>query len=262
MAQLNTDHLSELVSKRILQFFNNAFQAEQIQHIKPLLDSDSEYWIGDTVAQRILDHKKSLPRRRFESLSQLNGIQGFGQDKLDDLADLVQKSSATSFKERLSTEVLPSNFPVDFAQIKFRDEEEFNQVAENMSNIQSAISKKLEEILLENSNDYRLSKLGANYIEKSYADRILPEYLAPYELATWFYAFDADNWFSYDRVLQVCGEYLDGQSFNTAHRELVIFRGFPTGLVIAPGGITPDNLPVVLDYEELHITIWWAQLFD
>ena len=262
MAQLSTNHLSELVIKRILQFFNNAFQAEQIQHIKPLLDSDSEYWIGDIVAQRIIDHKRSLPRRRFESLSQLNDIQGFGQDKLDNLAELVQKSSAISFKERLRAEVLPSNFPVDFAQVNFRDEESFNQIASNISNIQSAISKKIEEILFASSNDYRFSKLGANYVGKSYADRILPEYLAPYELTTWFYAFDADNWFSYDRALQVCREYLDGQSFNTAHRELVIFRGFPTGLVIAPGGITPDNLPVVLDYEELHITIWWAQLFD
>lgn len=263
MGQIKTDNLNELTQKRILHFLNQSFETEQFQQIKPMLESDKDYWIGDTVAQRIIEHRSQLPTFRYESLDQLQDIPGFGQDKLDDLVTLLDKPADVYFQERMQRNVLPENFPLSFAQITFENEEAFQEAASNTSLFSNLVAEQVARSLQNDDNTtFQVPLLAAEILKKSYLDIIDQDYLAPYEMANWFYAFDADNWFSYERVFSECAHYLEGANLYTDRRELRIFRGFPTNLTLASRGISPQRLPVVLNFEEKLITLWWASLFD
>ena len=85
------------IQKRILNFLNESATAEDVAGTEPQEgpvhddttkgygDQIKDYDIGMTVAQRIIDKRVSLGPSGFTDISQLSNIDGFGQDKFDDL---------------------------------------------------------------------------------------------------------------------------------------------------------------------------------
>lgn len=94
---LNTSNASPVVCTRILNFLNHAPNADSIAGIEqsygPVIDDPTtgygdniaDYDIGALVAGRILNKRDSLPGGTFTNISQLDGIDHFGQDKFNDL---------------------------------------------------------------------------------------------------------------------------------------------------------------------------------
>ena len=97
MAIFTSDGIDLEIQKRILNFLNEATTSADIAgtepqegpvHDNPLKgygDQIKDYDIGLKVAQRILNKQASLGASGFTDLSQLSDIEGFGQDKFDDL---------------------------------------------------------------------------------------------------------------------------------------------------------------------------------
>ncbi|MGD9129494.1 MAG: hypothetical protein PVJ09_03350 [Candidatus Woesebacteria bacterium] len=97
MPNLNTAGVSADVRNRLLNFLNNASNANSIAGSEPvhgpILDDPStgygdnveDYDIGQTVARRIIQKRNSLAGDQFTTLNQLNNIAHFGQDKFNDL---------------------------------------------------------------------------------------------------------------------------------------------------------------------------------
>ena len=97
MAIFTSDGIDLETQKRILNFLNEATTAADIAGTEPQEgpvhddttkgygDQVKDYDIGLKVAQRILDKRATLGTSGFTDLSQLSNIDGFGQDKFDDL---------------------------------------------------------------------------------------------------------------------------------------------------------------------------------
>ena len=80
---------------------------------------------------------------------------------------------------------------------------------------------------------------------------------AQYAWALWFYRFDADNWFSYDRIREVINQYLS-TSWNE-DMQLVLVKGFQ-GRPLWNSGVS--DMPVTLTEAEQTISLWRTELWD
>lgn len=83
MAIFTSDGIDFETQKRILNFLNEATTAADIAGTEP--QEGPVHDVGLKVAQRILDKRATLGTSGFTDLSQLSDIEGFGQDKFDDL---------------------------------------------------------------------------------------------------------------------------------------------------------------------------------
>lgn len=97
MAKFTGAGIDEPTKDRILRFLNFVNSASDIAGIEPQEgpvhddpkkgtgDQIEDYDIGLTVAERIIDKRDGLPGGEFTDLPQLSDIDGFGQDKFNDL---------------------------------------------------------------------------------------------------------------------------------------------------------------------------------
>lgn len=97
MATFTGAGVDQETTERILDFLNSANNATDIAGNEPQEgpvyddptkgygDQIKDYDIGLTVAQRIIDKRNSLMGGQYTYLSELSNIDGFGQDKFDDL---------------------------------------------------------------------------------------------------------------------------------------------------------------------------------
>ncbi len=262
MGQFSLDNLEPLIQKRLFHFLNRARTARVIATldlIETEPDDRADYGIGETVAQRILDRRNELPRRRFTETTQLNGIKGLGEDKMEDLINTMAQSSAEAFRREMYKGVLLSNFDLKYYQIKLVDETFYESVS---------FQEKLRTILVDRFDDFfqiRISETDKQQalqeLQEAYIDAY-PRFTSAgsYAFALWFYHFDADNWFSFEQVRLPISRYLDGY-LTGDHLELYLFKGFDTSLIMNEG-VTVLDLPVVVNRDEKTLTIWNGQLFD
>ena len=87
-------------TEHILSFFNNVTDYKEIvEHIQddPKFGKSSKkaYGIRKSLAQRILNTRGKLPKKKFQSIDQLNSIRGIGKDTLHDIIDSIEKKLKT-----------------------------------------------------------------------------------------------------------------------------------------------------------------------
>ena len=273
MSQLfSEDAAPGWILQRIIDFFNSAQTAEEIRDTvkdDPMFGDHSNpdakpIAIGLTVAQRILDHRNSLPGNRFRTITQLNGIQGLGEDKFRDLIYTFRQSADEAFIESMYNGVIyKENFKLEQRHIHFFDEETFKQVVDCDTSFTNHVAEIIEEWVQDRNNGERsnYTRLSKEYLKGLYLEKTDNADYGSYYFAYWFYRFDADNWFSYDRVRQETAAYLEYNSRHEDRLELRFYKGFKHGLLIGEA-ITVDDLPVVVNYGELKITVWSGSLFD
>lgn len=247
---------------RALAFLNAASKPSDITNgpIRNYSSSEKGYTIGQTVAKRILEKRNSLPPfRQFRSLKELEDIQGLGKDKLQDLLKSMSLPADQLFYDQLFESILLDNWKVNYYSIHYRSETDFQQLVQHKSNLIAPIAEKVATIAdATNRNEVRLAQ---QLLQQTYIERFESPEKAAIALAFWFYQFDEDNWFSFERMRTQTSAYFN-YNISYQHRlELVLFKGFPNYL-IAANGITPVDLPVVINYAEQKITIWTAALFD
>lgn len=276
---INPYHMSQVFSEnaapswilqRILNFFNKAESAEEIRSTvkdDPHFSTGSgeegaDLSIGLTVAQRILDHKATLPGRRFNSITQLNGVQGLGEDKFRDLIYTFNQTAADAFvKSMYNGVIFESNFKLEHRHIHFFDQAGFDAVVGCDSSFKHHVGEILESWVEERGENRKFALAAKNYVKSLYMEQTDSADAASYYFAYWFYRFDADNWFSFDRVRQETAKYLEYNSRTEDRLELRFFKGFEPGGIISDG-ICPSDLPVVVNHGEMKITVWTGNLYD
>lgn len=244
----------------MLRFLNQAFRPQDIINRKLVKDESEgkDYGIGPVVAARIIRKRKSLPRWRFTSLDQLNDIKGFGQDKLEDLAETFSLNSA----ERLlyvirTTPILYENFPFTYWAINFDDEKSFTEATASDEKLRALVKSQISHLSTRKELADQDHRKAQNQIEDAYIEKINTAFLAGYAWAVWFYGFDADNWFGFDQMRIPLESYLSESDSDPA---LYLFKGFDNGLITR--GITVPDLPVVINPIEKTVYLWTAELFD
>ncbi|GAB4417745.1 MAG: hypothetical protein OHK0039_28470 [Bacteroidia bacterium] len=252
------------IAKRILAHLNRIQQPGDLQ-VPDAPDSESTrsrgYGIGETVSQRIIDRRQTLPGRRYTSLSQLDGIAGLGEDKLGDLFQAFRLPAAEAFAQRMRKAVLPGNFTLSYDAIQIPDEKTFHLIVQTPSRFTQMVGKRLQSLSYEYSSNERLSRVAVKLLESAYLETFDSAHIGAYAFALWFYRFDADNWFGFEQVRSEIEPFLDAYEGHGDRLELRLYKGFDYSGLLA-GAITSIDLPVVVNYAEQEISIWWGQLND
>lgn len=252
--------------RQVLSFLNNAPNADTIADDEVVKDDPSaggksNIAIGPTVAQRIIEARNQLPSQQFTTLDQVLDVEGVGPDKIRDLLFSVTVPRAERFRRFLfDSELLLDNWRVDNYRFTY-DEAAFEQLICFESAFRKEVSDRILEIVLRTAENPLASRLAGQLIRETYLDIFESPGIAQYAFALWWYRFDQDNWFSFERIRETLSELLfDKGSFNE-RTELRFFRGFDNGATLS-AGITPTDLPVTIHFDERAIVIWSASLFD
>ncbi|MCB0575738.1 MAG: hypothetical protein KDC61_14360, partial [Saprospiraceae bacterium] len=78
--------------------------------------------------------------------------------------------------------------------------------------------------------------------------------------ALWFYRFDADNWFSFERMFQQTSALFGYHAVPLWEMEMRFFKGFKHRIFTKL--IAPPDLPVLVNYPEHKVTLWVSGLAD
>ena len=262
MLTLKDVKMKPWVAARILDFLNRAENAQAIVdgiQDDPNSGSDNA-GIGETVAQRIIDKKATLQFGRYNKLEDLEDIQGLGTDKVKDMVYSLGITAAQAFRDNLYNGILFENWVLHEDRVEFEDEAAFKAVADNGSNLVNLV---IERRFGENnfSQSAEAVALRSSFVETyDIAD------FGSHALALYFYQFDSDNWFSYDRMRTACEQYLSHHPIIPGFQyrpdqKLMLFKGFRDNRFSATSN-TMGILPVVANYAECAITIWRAELND
>jgi hypothetical protein len=221
--------------------------------------------MGRALAARVLRERNGLPDRRFTDLDQIDRIPGVGPGIIQDLVFSFGISADEAFRTSMysSGTIYAENWPLEYFRYTIDDLEEFTAIAQDLEKLRQFVVNKVEEVCKERAVPAEncatmLTALNAAYID--YYSNSSPT--ASYALALWFYEFDADNWFSWEKIQQQTRGYFDYNA-NTYPwlMDLYFFKGFNNLGIIAPG-ICPEDLPVVINWAEQSITFWISALYD
>lgn len=255
------------IQNRIIGFFNNA------RNINMVLDgsiqddpSDGKgSTLGPTLAARILREKSKLPKRRFTDFQQIDSIRGVGEGTIKDLVYSFGITADEVFKKAMyeTGTIYKENWPLTYFRFPIEDKEEFSSIVSDKENLREFILQKVEnecnnsEITEENKLKM-INDLKVAYIDK-YSNSTQAAALA---FALWFYEFDADNWFSWERIQEQTQKYFDHNA-NTYpwFMDFYFFKGFVNRGIVQPG-ICPEDLPVNVNWAEQSITFWISALYD
>ncbi len=255
------------VANRILAFFNSARSVEDIVNgnIKDDPSDGPGRVMGRSLAAKILRTKSQLPRRRFTEFSQLDDIHGVGPGTIQDLVYSFGTNAAEAFQQSMydNSVIYRENWPLEFFRFTIEDQQQFNELVNDQTMFRTYVCDRITDLCNEREvSDADCQKMLSE-IEGAYIDTYHNTTPAPaYALALWFYEFDADNWFSWERIQEQTEQYISyhmgGYPWDM---ELRFFRGVQQRGII-PIGITPTDLPVMVNWPEQTVTIWFSTLYD
>ncbi len=250
---------------RVLHFLNRLSSPTEITDSKllrddPFYDGTGGYTIGEKAAANILAAREKLPGHRFRYLEQLLDVKGIGHDKVNDLIHSFWKPAAEFFHEYLKADILLDNWKVEYFKESLR-EDDFNSVVESPGGVKTFIAQAVTRVVQRKQSNRGAAILAGDFVRNAFLDIYESSELGSHAFALWWYHFDIDNWFSYDRIKEACTQYLDYYTDPDNRLELYLVKGFPNGAVLSEA-VTTDDLPVVINYGEYSITFWAASLFD
>lgn len=263
-AVFRNQKIENWVALRILNFLNAAQSPDDIAG--KILDNPNtggDRAIGETVASRILEKRDSLPFGHFSSIEELEDITGFGEDKMSDFIFTLGIRAADAFRNAMYDGIILDNWTLEHHTTVFESEADFYQIVNIESNFVNWVADAVEKISLSKFEEFRAAVLTKRLVQKCYVDRYDVANFGSYAFALWFYQFDADNWFTFERVRTEIERYLNYYAFMNASNEqlFVLFKGFDNAAALV-SAITSQDLPVVVNPVERAITIWTAELRD
>ncbi|MEL7533603.1 MAG: hypothetical protein AAFN10_19980, partial [Bacteroidota bacterium] len=210
MAKFNANSSSLWVQKRVIAFINGAKKASDIvEGVKDSPNNGQGYGIGETVANRILAKRNSLPGRRFRSIEQFSDIEGLGEDKFDDLLNTFNILSAEEFRNKMFTDkFLFDNWELSHHTIQLPDLKNFQQTVGSTESLKHFVAEQINTLVYKEQQNRTLAKLASQSIRTAYVENHPEAYLGSYAWALWFFGFDADNWFSFEAMRLRIESYL------------------------------------------------------
>ncbi len=272
-SHMNTQDIPGRVAVRILDFFNRVKQVDDITDT--LIQDDptdgSGRTIGQTLAARILRARSEQDFRRFDSLEQLDAIQGFGEGTWKDLTYTFGRTAAEAFRDNLyvNNVIYESNWPIWIFEYPIESQEEFQRIIDDPATYREFIGEKLTEITQETETIETLAASAIGDITQAYIEPFEDVTMAALTFAIWFYRLDPGNWFNFDTMYEHTTAYFEyyypRYSFQERrydwYMELVAFKGIP-GTIINPAGTAAPDLMTVINHPEQSITIWMSTLYD
>ena len=252
-------------AQTVLDFLNRAQSANDITEIgqyRPDLDPAelASYSIGLQGAENLLEARAGLPARQFNNLDEVLAVKAIGEDKILDIVDFLWFPTEELFRQELFREVLGENWVVDYWRYTF-DPEEFNRLEQTPSLLQDFVARSINDIARQRSDNFVIGSLAGALLHKTFTDRV-ESLTALTQFASWWFRFDEDNWFSFDRISEIIDPFLNYYNRQPAtYIDPVFYRGFQNSGTVADG-ISPDDLVVTLNPAEQAITIWGISLFD
>lgn len=252
------------VINQILGFFNQVRSVDEIIN-GPIKDDPSDgagRTIGPSLAARILREKNALPRRRFTDFEQFDRIKGVGEGTIRDLVYSFGTPAAQAFQDRMyDGTIFQENWTLEFSRTTF-ESQEFNELVRDEVAFRAWVVEKVREIGVSRGvSEEQEAKMTGNLLT-TYIDSYSNVIPAPgYALALWFYEFDADNWFGWEQIQKQTDSYFSYHLGYPWEMELRLFKGFQQQGIIR-AGIAPDDLPVVVNWPEKSIAIWFSALYD
>ena len=252
----------EWVLRRVLDFLNAARSAEQILAAPELKDdpdsgSSSGYVIGEKVAKNIIEHRRRLPRRRYQSRADILAVAGLGEDKLNDLLHSFNTSADETFRNQLFDGILLDNWELHPLEQTFDSLADLRLTADGLDRFRLAVAQMMAD---REEPGYRPRRHFFGNWRTAYVASYPEAHLGSFAFASWWYRFDQDNWFSYEKIRLACECYLghyghgaDGLEF----RLLQLYNESPNNEITRS-----EMIPVVVNYAEAKITVWDAQLND
>lgn len=255
------------IQNRIVGFFNWARNVDMILD-GTIQDDPSDgpgTTMGRTLAARILRVRNQLPRRRFNSLAEIDQISGVGPGTIKDLVYSFGVSAAEGFRKSMydSGTIYEENWPLEFFRFTLEDQKLFSAIAQDQEKLRQFVLEKFTAVCADRSVEAKAAETMTGELRSAYIDQYSNSTpAAGYALALWFYEFDADNWFSWERIQAQTNSYFSHNA-NTYpwFMDLYFFKGFRNRGVIPPG-ISPEDLPVVVNWAEQSITFWMSALYD
>jgi hypothetical protein len=249
------------MERRLIGFLNHIDDATVLSDAIRDRHQDGGTGIGEKVAEHLLKARTELPGRRFGNLKQVEDVPGVGKDKILDLMHAFRQPAAQAFHSGMYNGVILNNWELEYFTSIFEDDTAFQKVIDSKSSLAEFISEQVEQISLERYSNSKAAELAGELVERCYDEHFPDSHFGAYALALWFYQFDADNWFSFDRVLKETEKYLNFYPEWEDRLELHLYKGFDnTGVLVDP--VTQVDLPVVINRGERAITIWTCQLND
>ncbi len=251
-------------TNRIVRFFNSAQSASEI--VKGVLDDpgDSETIIFTTkVAKRILEVRNSLPNAQFQSLEQIDAIPGVGPDKIEDLTYTFGRPASEAFESNLFEKgLLYENWTVVRYEFASETDEAYRAIVDNPAAFRNTVHQLATRASMETQGH-------ASEEAERITGSILTDYIDTYTNSTpeaalafalWFYRVDADNWFSFNRMLAETTLFFDYHSDAYSPIELRLFKGFDNNVLI--NLVNPKDLAITVNDAERVITLWVVGLAD
>lgn len=263
MGTFSTQGIAPWILRRIIHSLNGFQTAAQISDA---VVDDPNYGtgstgIGETVAQRILDRRAAQQFNRFSDIDQLQNIDGLSQDKFQDMVYSFGVAAAEQFRLGMYDGVILDNFILQYDRVVFEDEVAFKALVDNPTAFKTWVGEQVASLAVQRTGDSTKGPIATQRLQDSCMESYFSGNVGAYALALWFFRFDQDNWFSFDRVHEEIVKYLDSATFTKDRTELRLFYGFENNGVLA-NPITPTGLPVVVNYLEQAISIWSGQLND
>ncbi len=249
----------------VLDFLNRAQTTNDITEIaqyRPDLDPANlaSYSIGPQGAQNLLKARAALPAGQFNNLDEVLAVEAIGEDKILDIVDFLWFPTEELFRQELFREVLGENWVVDYWRYTL-DPEEFDRLEQTPSLLKDFVGRKINDIARKRSDNFVIGSLAGALLNKTFPDRV-ESLTALTQFASWWFRFDEDNWFSFDRISEIIDPFLNYYNRQRAtYIAPVFYRGFQNGGTVADG-ISPNDLVVTLNPAEQAITIWGISLFD
>lgn len=245
------------VLTRLLGFLNYSFSADRLLSAPELKDdpdsgAEGGYVIGQTVAQNIINHRRSLPTRRYTSAEDILSVPGLGQDKLNDLLHSFSTSADEAYTTTLRSGPIGENWELTATTVSFKKEEQYLAATAGLDLLSIQVARLYAQAKGLQERD-TIPQFRAAYVA-THAEA----HPASFAFAHWWYYFDQDNWFSFEQMRLMCEQYLSHHWGNDLC--LCLFHFYND---------TPLNsiwhteiIPVVLNPAERKITVWGAQLND
>ncbi len=254
-------NIPEWAEKRLLQFLNRVQTPEDILN-HPDFQDDPEsgsaqgYRLGEQTVQNILDSRNTSSTRRFSSVEDVLAVPGLGEDKLQDLLHSFALTADDAFVKALFNELIQDNWELFPLAIDYPSEESFRQVVDQAESFRRAVAPVYAERFSYYSREAQ-RELQMR-VHRSHQENYFEAHLASFPFAFWWYQFDQDNWFSFERIRGFCEDYL-----NYHGNEAMQFRMIHLGSFESIEDFRRSHvIPVVVNYAEFRVTIWDAQLND
>lgn len=261
--------LPSWVRVRVLHFLNEASDARtllnQIPETKSEVDGrPQDYFLGHKVAERILEMREILPGKRYSNLKQLRDVRGLGSDKFKTILQSFNLPSAQLFVNGLYEKKVLSkdNWTLQPHTLFFEKRAEFLEITHDSCRLKSRVQNMLAELAQKHERPVAERRLLHHMTESAFSDTYTNSTdEAALALALWFYQFDADNWFTIEKIQEECQTYFGlYRGSHTWRMDLHLLKPFDHSLLI--DGLAPKALPVVCAEAELSVTIWLSGLRD